>query len=205
MTAAGVSQPAVPAQLSLKQWAVMITVSLGATLGGWLTDGLGWRWIFFINLPFGLLTVLLGLAFLAPDPPNPNSRRLQVDWLGIVLLAVGLGSLQAVLELGNQYLWFEDANIRGLALLSAVSLPVFIWWELRCRQSAVALRVLRHRSLVGGSLFAMVLDMGLYGTGGAPNGDQAAAAGTAEPVAGPGARKGRGPRPGRRSGPATTQ
>jgi len=143
---------------------VLVGPALGPTLGGWLTDGLGWRWIFFINLPFGLLTVLLGLAFLAPDPPDPNSRRVQVDWFGIVLLAVGLGSLQAVLELGNQYLWFEDAHIRGLAVLSAISLPVFIWWELRCRQPAVALRVLRHRSLVGGSLFAMVLGMGLYGT-----------------------------------------
>lgn len=143
---------------------VLVGPALGPTLGGWLTDGLGWRWIFFINLPFGLLTVLLGLAFLAPDQPDPNSHKVQVDWFGIVLLAVGLGSLQAVLELGNQYLWFEDTNIRRLAVLAAIGLPTFIWWELRCRQPAVALRVLRHRSLVGGSLFAMVLGMGLYGT-----------------------------------------
>jgi DHA2 family multidrug resistance protein len=152
---------------------VLAGPALGPTLGGWLTDGLGWRWIFFINLPFGILTVLLALAFLPPDQArtwaDDRGRPLEgarhgVDWIGIGLLAAGLGSLQLVLEQGHQYDWFENVGIRSLSLLAAVSLPAFVVWELRRRHPAVDLRVLRHRSLAAGSVFSLVLGMGLYGT-----------------------------------------
>lgn len=152
---------------------VLAGPALGPTLGGWLTDGLGWRWIFFINLPFGILTVLLALAFLPADRArtwaDEQGRPLEggrhgVDWIGIALLAAGLASLQVVLEQGHQVDWFENAGIRSLSLLAAVSLPAFVAWELRRRHPAVDLRVLRHRSLAAGSLFSLVLGMGLYGT-----------------------------------------
>lgn len=152
---------------------VLVGPALGPTLGGLLTDTLGWRWIFFINLPFGLLTVFMALAFLEPDRPaaplsvagaaRPSLRR-RVDWIGILLLALCLASLQVVLEQGHQLDWFESGLIRGLSLLAAVSLPVFVVWELRRRAPAVDLRVLRHRSLAAGSAFSLVLGMGLYGT-----------------------------------------
>lgn len=152
---------------------VLVGPVLGPTLGGYLTDGLGWRWIFFINLPFGVLTVMLALLFMPPDadiawadakgqPLRTNHRR--VDWTGIALLVAALASLQVVLEQGHQLDWFEDGRIRLLSGLSAAALPAFVWWELRCRAPAVDLRVLRHRSLAAGSLFSMVLGMGLYGT-----------------------------------------
>ena len=153
---------------------VLVGPALGPTLGGLLTDTLGWRWIFFINLPFGLLTVLMALAFLPPDRPAPlttaassaagGSRWSRVDWTGIALLTLCLASLQVVLEQGHQLDWFESPLIRTLTLLALVSLPVFVVWELRRRNPAVDLRVLRHRSLAAGSLFALVLGMGLYGT-----------------------------------------
>lgn len=148
---------------------VLVGPALGPTLGGLLTDTLGWRWIFFINLPFGLLTVLLALAFLEPDPPAasqvaPGGRWGRVDWTGIALLTLCLASLQVVLEQGHQLDWFESPLIRTLSLLAAVSLPVFALWELRRRDPAVDLRVLRHRSLAAGSVFSLVLGMGLYGT-----------------------------------------
>ena len=151
---------------------VLVGPALGPTLGGLLTDTLGWRWIFFINLPFGLLTVLMALAFLEPDRPADQLAagvpwgvgRGGVDWTGIALLTLCLASLQVVLEQGHQLDWFESALIRNLALLAAISLPVFVWWELRRRNPAVDLRVLRHRSLAAGSAFSLVLGMGLYGT-----------------------------------------
>lgn len=151
---------------------VLVGPALGPTLGGLLTDTLGWRWIFFINLPFGLLTVLMALAFLEPDRPagqlaaggSSDVGRGGVDWTGIALLTLCLASLQVVLEQGHQLDWFESALIRNLALLAAISLPVFVWWELRRRNPAVDLRVLRHRSLAAGSAFSLVLGMGLYGT-----------------------------------------
>jgi DHA2 family multidrug resistance protein len=182
---------AVPATLQATTQAVfgmvvLVGPALGPTLGGLLTDTLGWRWIFFINLPFGLLTVLLALAFLEPDrpaaaaptgsalpgaagrQPHPaqagSGRFGRVDWTGIALLGLCLASLQVVLEQGHQLDWFESPLIRNLALLAAISLPVFVVWELRRPDPAVNLRVLRHRSLAAGSLFSLVLGMGLYGT-----------------------------------------
>ena len=154
---------------------VLVGPALGPTLGGFLTDALGWRWIFFINLPFGILTVLMAMAFLPPDrdrtwgdeqgrPLRPEGQQRRVDWTGIALLAAGLGSLQVVLEQGHQYDWLDNGGIRLLSLLAAAALPAFVWWELRCRAPAVDLRVLRHRSLAAGSLFSLVLGMGLYGT-----------------------------------------
>ena len=152
---------------------VLVGPVLGPTLGGFLTDGPGWRWIFFINVPFGLLTVLMALAFMPPDPDPAwadeqgqplTAGRAKVDWPGILLLVAGLASLQVVLEQGRQYDWFDNGWIRQLSLLSAVAVPSFVWWELRCRHPAVDLRVLRHRSLAAGSLFSMVLGVGLFGT-----------------------------------------
>ena len=152
---------------------VLVGPVLGPTLGGFLTDGPGWRWIFFINVPFGLLTVLMALAFMPPDPDpawadaagQPLRASRAVDWTGILLLVAGLASLQVVLEQGRQYDWFASAWIRQLSLLCAIAVPTFVWWEWRSPHPAVDLRVLRHRSLAAGSIFSMVLGMGLYEIG----------------------------------------
>ena len=145
---------------------VLAGPALGPTLGGLLTDLLGWRWIFFINVPFGLLTVVMALAFMDQDQASQPSGRDggRIDWSGIALMALSLGSLQLVLEQGHQYDWFDNQGIRQLALLAAIGLPLFVWWELRCLNPAVDLRVLRHRSLAAGSVFSFVLGIGLYGT-----------------------------------------
>ena len=145
---------------------VLAGPALGPTLGGLLTDSLGWRWIFFINVPFGVLTVLMALTWMEPDQRRQGGRSGsgRVDWIGIALLAVGLGGLQLLLEQGHQYDWWADAGIRQLTVVVLVVLPVFVAWELRRADPAVDLRVLRHRSLAAGSLFSLVLGMGLYGT-----------------------------------------
>jgi len=137
--------------------------AIGPTLGGYLTDNLGWRWIFFVNIPFGIFAVIMALLFLPPDSDYAQLKNRTVDWLGIALLAISVSSLQTVLEQGQQEDWFSSSLIRTLAIVGVISLGLFIWRELTAAHPAVALRVLRHRSLAAGSLYSAILGMGLYG------------------------------------------
>lgn len=138
--------------------------AIGPTLGGYLTDTLGWRWIFFINIPFGVLAVVISAIFLQPNDNQAKERNSVVDWWGIGLLAIAVGSLQALLEEGEKDDWFESSFITALALTAAIGLILFIWRELQTKNPAVDLRVLRHRSLAAGSIYSGILGMGLYGT-----------------------------------------
>ena len=137
--------------------------AIGPALGGYLTDNFGWRWIFFINIPLGIMAVMMATTFLPPDDPHARKTG-DVDWQGILYLALGLGAFQTVLEQGQQDDWFSSAFIQRMALLSVVGIALFIWQELRVAHPAVDLRVLRHRALSAGSLISLVVGMGLYGT-----------------------------------------
>ena len=136
--------------------------AIGPTLGGYLTDTLGWRWIFFINIPFGILAVTMASLFFLPDRKHDGKSR-KVDWWGIALLAIAVGTLQAFLEEGEKEDWFSSDLIVGLAIAAGISGVLFIWRELATSSPAVDLRVLRHRSLAAGSLYSAILGMGLYG------------------------------------------
>lgn len=138
--------------------------AIGPTLGGYLTDTLGWRWIFFINLPLGIAAVVMAVLFLPRDPVHQAGGSQTVDWWGIALLTIALGSLQTFLEEGNQDDWFNSGFITALAIAAIVGLALFIWQELSTRHPAVDLRVLRHRSLAAGSVYSMIVGLGLYGT-----------------------------------------
>ena len=137
--------------------------ALGPVLGGWLTDQMGWRWIFFVNVPFGIFAVLMCTTFFPADEPEKLNRTGRVDWTGIALLAVGLASFQTFLEEGQQDDWFGSKFIVLMACLAFAGIVIFIWWELHVDKPAVDLRVLRHRSMVGGSLYSAILGMGIYG------------------------------------------
>ena len=137
--------------------------AVGPVLGGWLTDTLGWRWIFFINIPFGILAAMACLTFLPADEPDKLDKGSRVDWTGIGLLAVGLGTFQVMLEQGQEDDWFSSRFITSMGIISAVGIIAFVWWELTVKAPAVDLRVLRHRSMIGGSLYSAILGMGLYG------------------------------------------
>ncbi|HEX7940753.1 MAG TPA: DHA2 family efflux MFS transporter permease subunit, partial [Gemmatimonadaceae bacterium] len=143
---------------------IIVAPTLGPTLGGWITDNYQWHWCFFINVPIGIVSTILVSTFLK-DPPDHRRHRGAVDWTGIVLLAVGLGSLQYVLEEGNSKDWFSDPWITRLAVTAAVSLITMIWWELsrRNRHQVVQFRVLRNRELAASIFLFVVLGFALYG------------------------------------------
>ena len=122
--------------------------ALGPVLGGWLTDHMGWRWIFFINIPFGILAVLMCTTFFPADEPDKLNRTGRVDWTGIGLLALGLASFQTMLEEGQQDDWFSSRFISTMGFLAVVGIVTFLWWELHVDKPAVDLRVLRHRSMI---------------------------------------------------------
>ena len=136
--------------------------AIGPTLGGYLTDTLGWRWIFFINLPVGVIAVLLTATFFPPDQRKDRQAG-RVDWWGIGLLTLGLGCLQTILEEGQKDDWFNSRFIAYLTITSVVALILFVWREFSVEQPAVDLRVLRYRCVSAGSMYSVVLGAGLYG------------------------------------------
>ena len=143
---------------------VIVGPAIGPTLGGYLVDGPGWRWIFFVNLPVGIVATLISLYALPKDHKHSTRPTTGVDWWGILFLIVAVGSLQTFLEEGQQDDWFASSFITTLAIASAIGFVLFIWRELSVRNPAVNLRVLQHRSLAAGSIFSGILGLGLYGT-----------------------------------------
>jgi DHA2 family multidrug resistance protein len=143
---------------------VIVAPTLGPTLGGWITDNYDWSWCFFINVPIGLLSAFLVANFLH-DSPEHQRRVDPVDWLGIGLLIVGVGSLQYVLEEGNKRDWFEDALLVRLAIISALSLGTMLWWELsdRNKHPVINFRVLHNRDLSASIFLFVVMGFGLFG------------------------------------------
>jgi MFS transporter, DHA2 family, multidrug resistance protein len=143
---------------------VIVAPTLGPTLGGWITDNYQWHWCFFINIPIGIGSTFLVGAFLK-DSPEQRRKQGDVDWLGIALLAIGIGSLQYVLEQGNSKDWFASARITQLAIISAVSLAGMLVWELspRNKHPVVELRVLVNRELAVCLFLFIALGFALYG------------------------------------------
>ena len=142
---------------------LVVFPTIGPALGGWITDAANWNWCFFINLPIGLLAG--GLVFFLLHDTEPARRDAPVDWAGIGLLAVGLATLQYVLEEGEQDDWFNSMTIVRLALLSAASLIGLVLWELSPQNKApvVDFRVLKNRSLSAGIILFIAVGFGLYG------------------------------------------
>lgn len=142
---------------------IIVAPTLGPTLGGYITDNYTWNWCFFINVPIGIVSLFLVTSFLH-DPPGMR-RSAKVDFLGISLLAVGLGCLQYILEEGQSEDWFESALIVRLAIVSVVCLVTMLWWELSPRNKApvVDFRVLKNRTLASAIFLFVALGFGLYG------------------------------------------
>ena len=143
---------------------VVVAPTLGPTLGGWITDNLSWHWIFFINVPVGIASLLL-VQWLIVDPPAVVAERkallargLKVDWVGFLLVALFLGCLEIVLDKGQEEDWFASGFITTFAVVSAVSLACFIPWELTRKEPIVDIRLLAHRQF--GVAFVAMLAVG---------------------------------------------
>jgi len=141
---------------------MMVGPAIGPTLGGVIVDRYEWPWIFYINLPVGVLAFLMVSAYVKEAPYRVKPK--EIDFVGIGLLAVGIGSLQFVLERGEHYDWFDSRMILALTVVSAVSLVAMVWWELRVDEPILNLRVLKDRSLASASAAAVMLGMALYGS-----------------------------------------
>jgi DHA2 family multidrug resistance protein len=136
---------------------------LGPTLGGWITDTYSWRWVFYINLPIGILSLVMISLFLY-DPPYIRRGTLRVDLWGLGMLAVGMGALQIMLDKGQEEDWFASHFIVMLAVIAAVMLPAFVMRELNTAQPIVRFKLLRYRSFAAGIVLITVLGFVLYGS-----------------------------------------
>jgi len=136
---------------------------IGPTLGGYITDTLSWRWVFYINLPLGLLGIVLGLLFIT-DPPYLKRPEGPVDYASFFFIALGLGSLEVMLNRGERYDWFASNFIRAFAWLAVVGLALFVWRSLTAENPLVDLRLFRNREFASGTLLMFLMGFGLYGS-----------------------------------------
>jgi DHA2 family multidrug resistance protein len=146
--------------------AVVLAPAIGPTLGGYITDHFTWRWIFFINLPVGILSLLL-TSRVVVDPPHLAEARKRVgsiDYVGLSLIAVGLGALELVLDKGQEEDWFASHGIAAFATISAVALLAFVLWEWRHPHPVVDVRMFRNRSFAAANAMMLVLGIALFGT-----------------------------------------
>ena len=143
---------------------IVVAPTLGPTVGGFLTSRFSWPWIFWVNIPLGIICAVNILLYV-PNSPNAGAKR-SADFLGILLLAIGLGSLQAVLERGESEDWFETRYIVLLAVTAIVGMISFVWWQKHPsnKNPAVDLSVLKNRNLLSGTIVALSLGFGLYGS-----------------------------------------
>src|SRR5215471_1518887 len=146
-------------------WALGIVVApiLGPVLGGWLTDNYSWRWVFYINIPVGIASIVMTKLYIF-DPPYLRAESRKVDYWGIGMLAVGIGALQIVLDKGQQEDWFSSSLITSLAVLSAGCLVALIVHELMTDHPVIDLRVFKARSYAVGVFLMTILGFVLYGS-----------------------------------------
>ncbi len=148
--------------------AVVVAPAIGPTLGGWITDNSSWRWIFYINVPVAILSLYLSHR-LVEDPPylareRKRSQSVKVDYIGVALIALGIGSLQLVLDKGQEDDWFASTRITVCLALAIATIVTWIWWEWRHKDPIVDLRLFKRRNFAVAMFFTFVLGTVLYGT-----------------------------------------
>ncbi len=143
---------------------VIIGPTLGPPLGGYIVDNFTWPYIFYINIPIGIIAALLTLQFVRSPRYSEKSKIRDVDWLGIALLAIAVGSLQYVLEKGHDEDWFNSGVIILFSVTAVFGLFFFIWRELSFRNPIVELRVLKNGNLRVGTVLSFIMGFGLYGS-----------------------------------------
>ena len=147
--------------------AVVVAPAIGPTLGGWITDNCSWHWIFFINVPIGILSLVLTQR-VVHDPPHVlearKMRSLNTDYFGITTIVIGVGLLQYVLDKGEQLEWFDSNLIRVAFSISIVALIAMIWREWIHKNPIIELRLLKNRNFASSTLSNFTLGMVLNGS-----------------------------------------
>jgi MFS transporter, DHA2 family, multidrug resistance protein len=145
---------------------VVFAPVVGPTLGGWITDNFTWRWIFLINIPVGICSLLL-TSLLIFDPPyliRKSLAGLRIDYFGLSLLATGLGALEIMLDEGQRNDWFSSHGIVAAAVIAAAALAGVVFWELRQKEPVVEFHLLKERNFAISTLMMFVLGFVLYGS-----------------------------------------
>lgn len=142
---------------------IVLGPTLGPTLGGYIIDHFSWPLIFMINIPIGILATFLSFTFIEKkEGEGKRKKEIRIDYTGILLLSVGIGCLQYVLERGESEDWFSSTVIRITAILAFIGMAGFIWYELSIKSPAVNLRVLGNRNLAFTTIFTFVVGVGLF-------------------------------------------
>ena len=142
---------------------VVVAPVLGPTLGGWLTDTYSWRWAFYINIPIGILAVVLISRFIKDPPYIKNANPGKLDTIGFGLLAVGLGCLQLILDRGQEDDWFGATWIRWGTAIMIVCFAFFIYWQLTTEKPLTNLRIFKNRNFSLGCVLIFMFGAAIYG------------------------------------------
>ena len=143
---------------------VVFAPIIGPTLGGWLTDNYSWRWIFYINVPIGALALMMSNVYVV-DPPYLRRGVVKMDYIGLALLALGIGALQIVLDDGQRHDWFQTAWIAQLAMVSAVCIIALLIWECHAEHPVIDLGVFRITNFAAGAFLIFTVGVALYSSG----------------------------------------
>lgn len=141
---------------------VIIGPAIGPTLGGYIVDNASWQWIFYINIPFGILATILTLVYV--NEPKEKMHASKMDWFAFAMLVIAISTLQVVLEKGQSEDWFETSYITWFTVIAIITAIIFTWRELVVKDPIVNLKLFGNRSFTTGTLFNFVLGFGLYGT-----------------------------------------
>lgn len=144
---------------------VVVAPIIGPTLGGWITDNYSWRWIFYINLPIGILAAFMANMFVEDPPYLKNQKPGRIDYIGFGLMALGLAALEITLDLGQQDDWFSSSRIIFTSATCAVMLFSFVLWELYgTDEPIVNLRIFKNRNFAVGTVLIACVGVVLYGS-----------------------------------------
>ncbi len=142
---------------------VVIAPAMGPVVGGWLTESLSWPWVFYINVPVAAVGLTL-VSIYVYDPPHMKRGINKVDWMGIILIGIGLTALQIVLERGQDEDWFDSNFIIVMTILTIITLTVLVLWELKTEEPIVDFRVLLNLNLSASCFVVLIFGIVMFGT-----------------------------------------
>jgi DHA2 family multidrug resistance protein len=150
------------AAMAVYTMGVVVAPIMGPLAGGWITDNYTWRWIFYINIPIGLLAIAMIRRFIHDPAHIRDSKPGRIDAIGFGLMAIGLGALQIILDKGQEDDWFGAEWVRWTALICVATLTVFLFWEWHAKQPIVDLRVFANRNFAVGTVMVLLVGTVVY-------------------------------------------